>query len=152
MRHLSQNRQRGFTLVELMVVVTIVAILASIAIPSYREHMRRANRADAKTALLQDAQFLERNRTATNKYNKNAADGAALTKAHLPSQQSPSDGAARYTIDVDAEEATFTLTATPAPGGPMDGDKCGTLTLNEQGKKDVDHPAAGVTAADCWNK
>src|SRR5262245_213083 len=104
MRNMTQNRQRGFTLVELMVVVVIVAILASIGIPSYREHMQRANRAEAKSSLLEDAQFLERNRTATNKYNKNASDGVALTQANLPATQSPKDGEARYTIELVVDE------------------------------------------------
>lgn len=145
-----RTRQRGFTLVELMVVVVIVAILASIAIPSYREHIRRANRGEAKSALLEDAQFLERNRTATNKYSVNATDGLELTDANLPAAQSPKDGDARYTIHVVAEDATFSLTAVPTGG--MVGDKCGTLKLNEQGKKEIEDAADGVTAADCWNK
>lgn len=148
-----QNRQRGFTLVELLVVVTILAILASIALPSYREHIRRASRVEAKTALLEDVQFLERNRTVTNKYGTNAADGTVLTAANLPVTQSPKDGAARYTIkfDGDPTDDTFTLIAVPVAGGPSAGDKCGTFMLNEQGRKTLGEDATAAVA-DCWNR
>jgi type IV pilus assembly protein PilE len=152
---MSHHSQRGFTLIELMVVVTIVAILASIAIPSYREHVRRANRAEAKSALLENAQFMERNRTVSNKYDHDGA-GDPIDAASLPVQQVPKDGgAASYTIkfvDDSPTETAFTLIAEPVAGGPMGGDKCGTLMLNEQGKKEIEDATAGVTAADCWNK
>lgn len=142
--------QRGFTLVELLTVVTIVAILSAIAVPSYRDYVRRGDRAAARTALLENAQFLERNRTVSNRYDVNNA-GNSLDAEMLPILQAPQEGEARYTVSVtDLTETTFTLTATPVPGGPMDGDVCGTLTLDERGKKDM----IGATAskASCWNR
>jgi type IV pilus assembly protein PilE len=142
------TRKRGFTLIELMIVVAIVAILAGIAYPSYREFVRRSDRADARTALLENAQFLERNFTVSNSYNKDSA-GNDLDSTALPVKQSPRNGAAKYNITIDAATATaFTLKATPT--GSMAGDACGTFKLAHTGQKTL----AGNTksVADCWNR
>lgn len=151
------QRKSGFTLIELMITVAIVAILAAIAYPSYIQYIRRAHRADAKTALLGDAQFLERNFTEANLYHKNAG-GADIV---LPNLHSPSDGAAIYDISLDAApnpDTSYTLTATPVSGGPMDGDACGNLTLDNLGRKSSGDYDGDGTAGDadditaCWGK
>ena len=60
--------QKGFTLVEVMIVVAIIAILAAIVIPSYQSAVRKAHRTDAKTALATIAQLMERYNTQNNTY------------------------------------------------------------------------------------
>lgn len=147
------QRKSGFTLIELMITVAIVAILAAIAYPSYIQYVRRAHRADAKTALLGNAQFLERNFTEFNCYHQYDSDsnGSCDTNVTLPYPQSPSNGAAIYNIALDAApnpDTSYTLTATPVSGGPMDGDVCGALTLNHLGVKGV----GGSTVSECWGK
>ena len=70
---LHARHSSGFTLIEVMIVVAIVAILSAIALPSYTEYIRRSHRADARAGLLQAQQWLERAATATGA----AAAGAA---------------------------------------------------------------------------
>jgi len=126
----------GFTLIELMVVVAIVGILAAVAYPSYQEHVRRANRAEARGILLEMAQLLERNFTEASSYENFA----------LPVSQSPRTGTARYTIQFSADTPTRnTYTLEAVPEGSMAGDTCGTLTLTQTGVR-----GAEGSVAECW--
>jgi type IV pilus assembly protein PilE len=142
------DNRNGFTLIELMVTVAIVGILAAIALPSYTSYIKQANRSDAKSVLLENAQFLERNYTENNKYHQNSA-GTGIT---LPVVTSPVSGTALYDISVPILTATtYTLTATPVTGGRMDGDECGALSINQLGQKSVSNDAS-LDADTCWRK
>ena len=128
-----------------MVVAAIIGILSAVAIPSYTEYVRRSQRAEARTILLEAAQFMQRFYSANDRYDRTRA-GAAVT---LPDglQSVPASGAARYVISLSAVSATaYTLQASPR--GTMAADKCGTLTFNSVGRRDVAN--ATDTAADCW--
>lgn len=135
------SRQRGFTLIEVMIVVAIVGILSAIAYPSYAEYIRRGHRAEARAGLLQAAQWMERAATATGTYPLTAAFPATLKKI-------PSD---RYDITVvSTDRSTYTLTATPK--GAQTGDKCGKYTLTQAGVRDASPLTQGATVAECWGK
>lgn len=136
------RRGRGFTLIELIVVMVILAILAAIAIPNYTEYVLRGRRADAKAALLQLAQWQERRRTETGSYVTSAEDlpsGLTTVKAGT---------ASTYTITVSTDTAPYILTATRT--GPMASDPCGDFTLTGLG---VRNTANGTRSSDeCWGR
>lgn len=135
-------RSKGFTLIEVMIVVAIVAILAAIALPSYNEYIRRGHRADARAGLLQAQQWLERAATATGVYPTSLP--ASLTWS--------GDGTKRYDIALaaGATNAAFTLTATPK--GAQVGDKCGTYTLTHTGLRGANGVTSGAIVTECWGK
>lgn len=132
---MSGRRAAGFNLIELMIVVAIIGILASIALPSYNEHVRKSRRAGAAACAATMAQGMERYYT------------TALTYAGAPSADELDDRCdpdvlrfyAMATADVDAK--TYTITATPI--GKQSGDSCGTLSLDQAGTKSPATPG-------CW--
>lgn len=108
----------GFTLIELLVTVAIVAILASIAYPSYQDSVRRSHRTEAAGKVLEMAQRIERIRAQTFSYA--SGDGLSVTEE-------------RYTIGAEVEDETFIVTATPITGTDQTNDVCGTFTYNNEG-------------------
>lgn len=140
MRSQKLHGVRGFTLIELMIVVAIVGILSAIAYPSYAEYIRRGHRSEARAGLLQAAQWMERAATATGKYPLTAAFPASLKKV-------TSD---RYDISIVSDGSQYTLTA--APKGGQSGDKCGSYTLTQAGVRGASPLTHGATLEDCWGK
>lgn len=149
-KHERKVRERGFTLIEVMIVVAIVGILASIALPSYNEYVRRGHRADARAGLLQAQQWLERAATAQGVYPTTLPNAYQWLKP-----DATPDPTKRYTIGFQAgnTNAAFTLVATRKTG-PQATDRCGNFTLTNTGARGVAAGtlASGTTAEECWNK
>ncbi|MBP8270723.1 MAG: type IV pilin protein [Sphaerotilus sp.] len=136
---MTHQHSRGFTLMELMIAVAVVGILASVAVPSYREHVSASRRSDAKSALLAVAQVMERHYTERGTYV-----GATLGTTGLYPSTSPQG---YYTLSIASQDADgFSLLATRA--GAQVGDKCGNYTYNQAGTRGV--ASATYTAAKCW--
>lgn len=133
--------QGGFTLLELMIVVVVLGILAAIALPSYREYVRRANRAEARAALQAASQWMERAFTARGTYPALAAGLQSVSSGtyRINTSSSFSAGGVEYTL-----EAT--------PQGDQTRDRCGTLTLDNKGLRDIKNAQGGATVKDCWTR
>lgn len=143
------GRSRGWTLIELLMVMAIVAVLASVAWPSYTQHVQRGHRLEAVAALLEAQHFMERYYTTFGRYSVLASSGAAAVAPALPArlQNIPAAGT-RYVLSVSQVSAnSFTLSA--APVGSMATDKCGSLTFTHTSVRGTTG-SGSVTAAECW--
>lgn len=139
------ERQDGFTLIELMIVVVIVAILAAIAYPNYQEHVRKTRRADCEGALMSLGNALERYFTNNSTYvGATLGDGSTATDVFVA--KCPIEGdAVYYNLNIASQSATaFQVQATPT--GAQANDRCGTLSLDQTGMKG----ASGGDVDECW--
>jgi type IV pilus assembly protein PilE len=135
------TKQQGMTLIEMMIVVAIVGILASIAYPSYQNYVLRSHRAAATGCLLELSQFMERNYTQNMRY-----DSAAFA---LPNLQCITEAANRYTFSSLQAQRTYTVTAT-AIGPQVNDTDCATLGMNQAGTKLVNNDNVAAAVAACW--
>jgi type IV pilus assembly protein PilE len=121
----------GFTLIELMIAIAVIALLASIALPSYRQHVVRSKRSAAQAVMMdlanREQQYLLANRAYADK------DALIASGYVLPAEADGSYGWAVDTTSPDDGPPTFLITFTPKSGSSQAGD--GALTLNEQGVK-----------------
>jgi type IV pilus assembly protein PilE len=133
----------------MLITVVIIGILTMIALPNYTEYVRQGYRNDARTVLLEAAQFMERFNTVNGRYDQDTAGNAIVLSAGLA--QSPRDGGTRrYVIAIAARDATtYSLTATPDAA-----DDCGTYMLDNTGLRR--NRVGGVVRSDlidrCWNR
>ena len=160
------QRARGFTLIEAMLVVTLVAIIAAIAIPNYRDYIVRSNRSAARQVLVEAAQYLERNYTASGCYNfvdtlacLDQTGSATVQPSML--LRAPSEGRQTYVVTwaYSNSGTQYTLTATPCgvagncPSGAETGfldPTCGSLILRHTGLREVS--ISGANVATCWQR
>jgi type IV pilus assembly protein PilE len=138
------KKQAGFTLIELMIAVAVVAILSAVALPSYNSYVLRTNRAAATSCMAELGQFMERVYVGNLRYDQN--NGSATT---LPSLQCSTSLSARYTFAFASGSPTTTAyTLTAAPRGSQASDTaCGTLSLTQAGTKGI---SGSSTVASCW--
>ena len=142
-------RQKGFTLMELMVVVAIIAIIAAVAYPSYLKSAYKGRRSDAKAALNLAAQTMERCYANYGLYNSGScAEVATLTAGFLSPQKYYTISFATPSTDITG--TSYTITATAVNTGPQATDTgCTTLTLNSTGQQGSGSSRT-TDAGGCW--
>ena len=146
-------KQRGFTLIELMITVAVIGVLAAIALPNYTEYIQRGWRADARVSLLENAQFMAKVYSQYFDYSKGDG-GTTPTLPIIYSPQGSTATTAKYTLSAVAaaptssSQTTLTITATPTNWSDS---KCENLTVNHIGVKSA--TKSGLSAdqiSDCW--
>lgn len=144
-------KQKGFTLIELMVVVAIIGVLAALSFPSYESYMIKTNRnANCKTPLLEIAVLMEEHRGIHQTYPAvgGITKGSIQTKNSIP-------------YEVSKENYTFNISAGPSGIASSyilectvdtvkSADDCGSLNYDNFGRKKALNKSAGKTDAACW--
>lgn len=140
------RKDRGFSLMELITAMAIIAVLTAIAIPNYTAYIARGKRSEARANLVEAANWMERWRTERGRYDDPA--NANNPPPGFPWAQIPRTGTANYTVAVVAGPAAYTITATAV--GSMATDPCATLSLDQTGARAF--TGANGSQEICWNR
>jgi type IV pilus assembly protein PilE len=132
-----RRSNRGFTLIEIMIVIAIIGIVITIGYPSLTEYVKKGRRADAVGLLSDQAQILERFYSKNNVYT--AVTGLSAGNDY-------------YTITPTITDQTFLVTAVRKAGTSMATDKCGDFTITNTGVRSMVNATAGLATKDCWGR
>jgi type IV pilus assembly protein PilE len=138
---------KGFTLIELMIVVAIIAIIAAVAIPAYSDYVTRAKRADAKAALM-EVQLAQEKFRANNPNYTNVA-------ASLPIDSTSPDGHYNITLAIVNATSNVGYTATAAPTATQIDPECGSLVISVTAASGLVESITGTASATpdlCWGR
>ena len=137
----TNTRSKGFTLIELMIVVAVIGILAAIGYPSYKEQIDKGRRASAKAVLLDAQAYMERVYSENYSYSTDTSgtliNSATYFQSNFTVAPKPGEGNPAYTITLAATPQQYTVTAAPISPGVMAADRCGTYRVNRTGRKSV---------------
>jgi type IV pilus assembly protein PilE len=150
---IARRHSQGFSLIELMIVVAIVGVLATLSVPAYQRHIARSNRAAAQAQLMQAAQYMQRFYAANDNYSIDRSGSKTVDQVMPANLQTSPQGAAPPLYQLNwtgydfTQTNTFTLTMVPVVGQSMANDPCGSFTITQTGLKGV---TGSWTVAQCW--
>ncbi len=124
-----KQNSRGYSLMELMVVVAIIGVIAAITYPSYLAYKVRVNRTDMQTQMLNIARLMSSQKMANSKFSSSSS----ITQIYGSSTYSQGSTVLYNLAFSTLTDTTWVLTATPTATGPQNGD--GIICLNDQGQK-----------------
>ena len=142
------NAQRGFTLIEMLVAAALVAILAAIAYPSYRDHVIKASRTAAQNELLELSSVQEKIYLNSNAYTANVESAYTGTAAGGLGRSSAKTTDGKYALALTVVGQSYTLTATPVAGSPQQND--GALSIASDGSRACVAPAPKWCVNGAW--
>jgi type IV pilus assembly protein PilE len=148
------ERARGVTLIELLVVVAIAGLLLSIAVPSYRGYLLRANRTEARTALLALAAAQEKLYLQCHTYATTLDPDRPTACSPVTLRFAARTERGYYAIAVTAADTdAWVATATRAAGTAQSADRmCRVLELRSSGEKSARDDADVRTDRECWDR
>ena len=158
---INKSRGQGFTLIELMIVVMIVAVLAAIAFPSYTHYMDRGKRAEGRAMLMDAASKMEKHYGDCFRFGTAiaAARDCAADQVNLCGAATCSSVTGKYTLTLNGTTSSYVLNA--APAGNFTDDDCGDLALRSTGEKCIfgtggtcsnTNAADADAVAQCWGR
>jgi type IV pilus assembly protein PilE len=131
------RRARGFSLIELMVVLVIIGILSAVAVPAYRKNVQSTQRATAKAIMAETTQYMERYYTANNTYVNGTLSSAVSPKG-------ATGASIAYNISFTATPTASAYTVQAVPANGQSSDSCGTLSLSSTGAQ------SATGTGSCW--
>jgi len=146
----TKHKQRGVTLIELVVVIMIIGILAAVAVPSYRNYVIRSQRSDAKDALLALASQQEKYYLQCNAYADNIANAPSCADSELQGADTSENG--WYDLTILAADATgFRLEAGAAAGENQFQDtECRKFFVTDRGIRTAEDAGGTDNTEECW--
>ena len=138
------KKQRGFSLMELMIAVAVAGILLAVAVPTYQNYLNTNRRAVAGACLTELSQYMERVHTSSMTYNVNNAEPTELPDSNC---QQTLQGTYAFTLNANAQ--TYTLTAEPK--GAQSGDtSCGALAIDQAGVRSANGDSSADQIKKCF--
>jgi type IV pilus assembly protein PilE len=132
-----KDRLRGFSLIEILIVIGLVSILLFLALPSYRQFLQRGYRVEAVTQLVNAAACQERIRAASGAYDTRRCLGATNLEHY------------RLTIEPGGQESVDAYRLVASPLHASGNDACGSLSLDHTGRRGISGPSSNLQ--DCWS-